>query len=180
MAAQAIRPARHRSGDFDPITSRDLDRLWPRLNESRAPATVRSDQRLDAEGAADAPILTCQQLDEALPQCLERRFLQLCRRVVPIDFLDDQKVGGVDVHTLGPAQVRQIATLDVRLKAMARDLRDTFDAVERPAPALVRVEAQVVQAAMDGVGRSMQVASELAARNQADAFSEVPVLEFAP
>jgi hypothetical protein len=42
------------------------------------------------------------------------------------------------------------------------------------------MEAQVVQAAMDGVGRSMQVASELAARNQADAFSEVPVLEFAP
>ena len=33
---------------------------------------------------------------------------------------------------------------------------------------------------MDSVGRSMEVASKLPPRNQADAFTEVPVLQFAP
>lgn len=178
--AQAIGPARDRSGDFDPITSGDVDWLWPGLNESRAPATVRSDQGLGAEGAADTPVLARQELNQALPPRLEGCFLQFCWRVLPIDLLDNQKVSGIDVQTFGSTQVREIAALDVCLKAMSGDLRHTFDAVERPAPALVGMEAQVVQAAMDSVGRSMEVASKLPPRNQADAFTEVPVLQFAP
>jgi len=41
---------------------------------------------------------------------------------------------------------------------MSRDLSDTFHVVECPATALVRMQRQVVHAAMDSVGRSMQVA----------------------
>jgi len=158
--AQAIGPARDRSGDFDPITGRDLDWPWPRLNESRAPATVRSNQGLGAEGAADMPVLACQELDQALPPGLEGCFLQFCRRMLPIDLLDNQKVSGIDVQTLGSSQVREITTLDVCLKAMSGDLRYTFDAVERPAPALVGMEAQVVQAAMDSVETTVTISDD--------------------
>jgi hypothetical protein len=63
---------------------------------------------------------------------------------------------------------------------MSRDLRNTFDVVKRPTPALVGVEAEVVQAAVHSVGPSMKVASQFLARNQADGFTEVPVLQFAP
>jgi hypothetical protein len=180
VAAQAIGPARDRSGDFDPITGGDLDWLWPRLNESRAPATVRSDQGLGAEGAADTPVLARQELDQARAPGVEGCFLQFCWRVLPIDLLDNQKVSGIDVQTLGSPQVREITTLDLCLKVMSGDLRYAFDAVERPAPALVGMEAQVVQAAMDSVGGSMEVPSKLPPRNQADTCTEVPVLQFGP
>jgi hypothetical protein len=114
------------------------------------------------------------------PEGLEGCFLQFCRRVLPIDLLDNQKVSGIDVQALGSPQVREITPLDVCLKAMSGDLCYTFDAVERPAPALVGMEAQVVQAAMDSVGGSMEVPSKLPPRNQADARTEVQVLQFAP
>ena len=112
------------------------------------------------EGPSDAPVLTCQQLDEALPPGLEHGLLELHWRVCPVDFLDHHQVAGIDVHTFGPTQVRQITPFDVRLKPMARDLCDAFDVVESPAPTLVRMEAQVVQASVNRVRASMQVARE--------------------
>src|SRR5262249_2854179 len=87
---------------------------------------------------------------------------------------------GIDVYALTPAHVRQIAPLEVGLEPMARDVRDSFDTVERPPPALVRMEAQIVQAPMDGIRRSIQIACKLGARKQPDAFAQGPVLEVAP
>jgi hypothetical protein len=81
----------------------------------------------------------------------------------PVDLSDDQQVAGIDVHAFTPAQVRQIAPVEVGLEPMARDLRDSFDTVERPAPALVRMEAQIVQAPVDGIRRSIQIACQLGA-----------------
>src|SRR5215469_13789457 len=63
---------------------------------------------------------------------------------------------------------------------MARHLGHAFHAVERPAPALVRVQAKVVEPPVDGVWGSVQVAGEFSARDQSDTFTEVPVLQLAP
>ena len=100
--------------------------------------------------------------------------------MLPVDLLDDQQVAGIDVHAFRPTQVRQITPFDVRLKSIARDLCDAFDVVESQAPTLVRMEAQVVQASVNRVRGSMQVAREFGARNQPHAFAEVPVFQLAP
>src|SRR5215831_11913672 len=63
---------------------------------------------------------------------------------------------------------------------MTRDLGDAFDAVERPAPALIGVESQIVQTPVNRVWSPLQVASELNPRQEACAFAEVPVLQLAP
>src|SRR6266498_1420320 len=57
----------------------------PRMNQSRAPPTVRADKWLRPEGPSDAPVLTCQQFDEALPPGLEHGLLELHWRVCPVD-----------------------------------------------------------------------------------------------
>jgi hypothetical protein len=102
LAAQTIGPALNRSGHFDPITGGHLDWLWARLNQSRAPATVCSDQRLGAERTTDTPVMPGKELDEAPPPGVQGCFRQLGWRVVPIDLLDHQKVSGIDVQALGP------------------------------------------------------------------------------
>src|SRR5438132_13417459 len=63
---------------------------------------------------------------------------------------------------------------------MARDLCDAFDVAESPAPTLIRMEAQVVQASVNRIRGSTQVAREFGARRQPYAFAEVPVFQLAP
>jgi hypothetical protein len=99
---------------------------------------------------------------------------------LPIDLSDDDQVARIDVDAFCPAQIRQITALQVRLQSMPRHLGDAFEAVERPAPALVRMQAEVVEPSVDRVGGSVEVAGKFAAGDQSDTFTEIPVLEFAP
>src|SRR5438132_14254791 len=57
-----------RRRDFDPILGRELDWLWPRSNESRTPASVRTNQRLGLKVSSKAPVVTMQEVEvEGLP-----------------------------------------------------------------------------------------------------------------
>src|SRR5581483_243032 len=98
----------------------------------------------------------------------------------PVDLIDDDQVARIDVDAFCPAQIRQVTALQVRLQPIPRHLGDALEAVERPAPALVRMQAEVVEASVDRVGGSVEVAGKFAARDQSDTFTEIPVLEFAP
>jgi hypothetical protein len=111
---------------------------------------------------------------------LERRSLELDGRVPPVDLSHDDEVTRVHIGTLGSLQVREIASIQIRLQPMTGYLGHAFHAVERPAPALIRMQAEVVQPSVDGVRRSVEIASEFTARNQSDTFTEIPVLQFAP
>ena len=46
---------------------------------------------------------------------------------------------------------RKVAALQVRLESMPRHLGHSLHVVERPAPALVRMQAQIVEPSMDRV-----------------------------
>jgi len=169
-----------RRRDFDPILGRELDWLWPRSNESRTPASVRTNQRLGLKGSSKAPVVTSQELEEARPPGLERGLRKLRRRALPVDFRHNHQVAGINIDALRPSQERQVPPLDVGLQSMARDLGNPFDTVKGPPPALVGMEAQVVEAPMNRVRGSMQVAGKLDTRNQPHAFAQVPVFQFAP
>jgi len=179
-AAQAIRTARDRRHHFDPIACRD--RIWPRAgrDKPRTPAPVGLDEGLGLVGSADAPVRAHEYLYESCPPGLESRLLKFSRWVLPVDFLNNHEIAGIDVDAFGSTEVREVAALEVGLQPMPRDLSNAFDVVQRPPPALVRMETEVVQAPMNGIRGSMQIPSEIGAGNQPDTFAEVPVLQFAP
>src|SRR5438270_13305414 len=104
---KAVGPPFYWSDDLDPFASLDLDRLVPRLNKPGSPASIRSDQRLRAERSSQSPVVSGQYLHEPFAPATEGGFLEFRRRVLPIDFADDDQVGGVNVYACRAAQIRQ-------------------------------------------------------------------------
>jgi len=126
------------------------------------------------------PAATGKNVQKPCTPASESSLLEFSGRVMPIDLAHDHQIGRIDVQALRAAQVRQVATIEVLLQPVPRDLGDALDAVERPAPALVRVDAEVIQAAMNRFRGPAKVAGELSTRKQADAFPQVPVFQVAP
>ena len=145
-----------------------------------APPPVGLADRLGSIRPALAPVLAHQHPDESLAPGVARGLLQFGRRVGPVDLPHDHQVARVDEDDLAAAQVGQVAAIQVRLQDVAGHLGHPLDPMQRPASALVGVDAEVVQAPVDGVWCALQVAGELDARDQPRSLAQIPVLQLAP
>ena len=79
--------------DFDMVPRRDVHRLRAGLKQSRAPASIRPDNRLMTESPPDTPVAAGEHLHETLAPSLQRRLLEFVGRVLPIDLINDNEVG---------------------------------------------------------------------------------------
>ncbi len=175
---EAVRPSRNGSDHLNPITGAEFVGLRPGLGQSRAPPPIGAPQRLGAERAAGAPVLAGQHLHEAFAPGLECGLPEFGRRVLPVDLADDDQVARIDVYAFGSAQAGKVASIQVCLQAMTGHLGYTFDVVESPAPALVRMEAEVVQPAFQPLAtdgrtqlRRMKFARGCRAMNAVERFN---------
>ena len=104
LASQALRPLRNRVNDFYSVARGYRYWLRARLQQSRAPASIRADHGVGTEWPPDAPVTARQHLHEPLAPSLQGRFLEFRRWVLPVDLVNDNEVGtGRRTRTLNPA-----------------------------------------------------------------------------